>query len=1034
MNLSELSVKRPITTLMLILVIVIFGVVSLFRLPIDLLPSFEIPVAIVTSSYQGVGPEEMENLITRPLEEALATVGNIENISSISSEGQSIVIAQFSFGTNMDFATLEMREKIDLVKGFLPSDSTDPMVIKIDPNAEPIFQASLSGFEDLSISQNIAENIIKPRLERLEGVASVNISGGYENQVSIRVRDQQMQGYALSTDYLANIIRGENLNLPGGDVQRGNQSLNVRTMGEFKSIDEIKNLIIPLPSGATIPLSAVADVEITNTEANTLAKTNGQAAINISIQKQSATNTVQVANRIAREIELIQGENPDLDIAVLFNQAEYIQAAIDTVAKSAMLGGILAVIILFVFLKNIRSTFIISTAIPVSVISAFALLYFSGVTLNLMTLGGLALGVGMLVDNSIVVLENIYRYREEGHSKSQAAYLGAKEVAMAVTASTLTTVAVFLPIVFTEGITSTIFREMAITVTVSLFSSLLIALTLVPMLSSKFLKMEEDGKREFKIFKKLYGGFDYVYEKIEGFYKKILNFSIHRRFVVILLALAMLIVTIVSAANVGSEFLPETDEGQFNIRVSMPAGSSLSEVNDIVVQVEAELREIEEIQTVFSTIGSTGIMGMGGSSNATITSSLVDLNERSRSTQQVSQEARDRLSDIPGAEISISSFSSISFGAMGGGAISISIKGDDLNTLREISEDMKNIVNRVEGTREVESSMEKGIPEVQIRVDRNRASQYGLTAGQIASSVRGNLSGITASRFKYEGNEIDVVIRGDDRLSQSISNLEQMMISTPAGISIPLSQVADVFIERGPININRDGQVRVATVSSQISDRDLGSISDDILRELENYNMPSGYSYSMGGENQEMNDAFQDLQLVLILAIVLVYMILAAQFESFVNPFIIMLVVPLGISGGILGLVLTNTTLSLPSYIGLIVLTGIVVNNAIVLIDYILKLHKDGLGKNEAILKAGPIRLRPVLMTSLTTILGLLPLALAGGEGSEIEKPLAVAVIGGLMVSTVLTLIFIPVLYSLIYDGKNIIRRKVLRKDIKGIQ
>ncbi|HZJ82874.1 MAG TPA: efflux RND transporter permease subunit, partial [Clostridia bacterium] len=424
MNLSGISIKRPITTLMIILIVVIFGIVSLFKLPIDLLPSFEIPVAIVSTNYQGVGPQEMENLVTRPLEESIATVGNIESISSITSEGQSIVIVQFAFGTDMDFAALEMREKIDLIKGFLPDGASAPMVLKIDPNAQPIVQISLSNSEDLAKSQSIAEDMIKPRLERLEGVASVEITGGYENQIEINVKNEKMHGYGLTMDYLSGIIGGENLNLPGGEVQKGNQELTIRTVGEFQSLDEIENLLIPLPTGGVVHLNDIANVEMKNKELATIAKTNGQNAINISVQKQSGTNTVQVANVVSQEIEKIQKENKDLDIQILFDQSDYIQMAISTVAKSAVLGGVLAVIVLLIFLKNLRSTFIIATAIPISIIAAFALLYFSGVTLNLMTLGGLALGVGMLVDNSIVVLENIYRFRQQGYSKIEAAHLG----------------------------------------------------------------------------------------------------------------------------------------------------------------------------------------------------------------------------------------------------------------------------------------------------------------------------------------------------------------------------------------------------------------------------------------------------------------------------------------------------------------------------------------------------------------------------------------------------------------------------------
>lgn len=1021
MNLSGASVKRPVTTLMAILTIVIFGIVSLSRLPIDLLPSIEVPVVVVSTNYQGVGPQEIENLVTRPLESSIATVGNIEEITSTSSDGQSLVIAQFNFGTDMDFAALEMREKIDLIKGFLPDGASEPMVLKIDPSAQPIVQFALSSSGNLAKSQSIAEDLIKPRLERLEGVASVEISGGYDNQIEINVKNEQADGYGITTDYLSQIIRGENLNLPGGEVQKGNQKLTIRTIGEFQSLNEIENLLIPLPSGGMVHLNDIADVAMKHNELTTIAKTNGQNAINISVQKQSGTNTVQVANLINKEIENLQEQNKDLDIQTLFDQSDYIKSSISSVSKSAVFGAVLAAIILLVFLKNIRSTFIIATAIPVSIISAFSLIYFSGVTLNLMTLGGLALGVGMLVDNSIVVLENIYRFREQGYSRIEASHLGAKEVSMAITASTLTTVAVFLPIVFMEGITSTIFKELALTFSITLFASLVIALTLVPMLSSKLLKMDNPKKKKRKVIEKTNKLLDNIYEQTETAYKNLLNIALNHRGWTILISVVILLGTLASIPLVGTEFLPETDEGQFTINISAPIGSEVEEIQAIMTEVEEKLIDIPEIETIFSTVGNQ-------SNTGSINCVLNKQDERNRSTNQVANEVRKKIFDIPGAEKTVNVSSSVSLGAMGGGDISIKIKGDDIDTLKTIGNDITNIIEPIDGIAEAESSMEEGIPEVQIQVDRTRASQYGLTAAQVANSVRGTVSGITATQFKYEGDEIDVVISGDPIISQSMTNLQQIMIPTPSGFDIPLSQVSKVAIERGPVAINREGQVRMITVSAKTLDRDLGSISSDVEEKLKDYDMPSGYTYEMGGENKEMMEAFQDLALVLILAVILVYMILAAQFESLINPLIIMLSVPLGVSGGILGLVLTKTPLSVPAYIGLIMLAGIVVNNAIVLIDYILTLRKDGESRNDAILKAGPVRLRPVLMTALTSIFGLIPLAIAKGEGSEIEAPLAIAVISGLLLSTILTLVFIPIIYSLVDDGKNYFRKKALKK------
>jgi len=1033
MNISSVSVRRPVTTLMIVLVVVVFGVVSLARLPIDLLPDFELPIAVVTASYEGVGPQEMENLVTRPLEEVVATVQNIENISSVTSEGRSIVIAQFTFNTDMGFAALEIREKLDMIKGYLPSGVSEPMVMKIDPNAMPILQLSMFNLEDLAEAQRIAEDLVKPRLERIEGVASVDITGGYDKQVEIQLKNEQIRGYGLTLEYLTQIIAAENLNLPGGTVQKGNQELTIRTVGEFKTLDEIRNLRIPLPKGGTVQLKDIAEVELKNKELTTLARTNGESAINISIQKQSGTNTVQVANAVRNEIEKIQEENQDLEMKILFDQSDYIEMAIDTVKDSAVQGAILAVLVLLLFLKDFRSTFIIATSIPVSVIATFAVLYFSGITLNLMTLGGLALGIGMLVDNSIVVLENIFRYREEGYSRIDSAVQGAKEVGLAVSASTLTNVAVFIPIVFVEGITSTIFRQMALTVTVSLIVSLVVALSLIPMLSSNILisDVNRDKSSRRRGAGKLVQMLDRFYAGFESAYRRLLQGALRRRLLTVAVVTAVFAVSMIPVSMLGQEFLPQTDEGRISINVSLPAGAELKDTNKILTEIEARLEDIPEIETVYSTIGSGTILSLRGGSRTNegnIYCMLKNVKLRQRTTQEVADEIRDMIYDIPGAEKKVSVSSSITFGLTSGGSINVQIKGDDLNTLKSIADDISSIVKAVEGTREVESSMAEGIPEVQIRIDRTRASQYGLTAAQIASFVRGTISGTTATRFRYQGDEIDVVIKGDETLRKSISNLEQMMLSTPAGFSIPLGQVAEIEIDRGPITITREGQVRVATVSAQIVGRDLGSVSTDIEERLKDYDMPAGYSYQLAGENEEMVKAFKDLRLVLLLSVLLVYMIMAAQFESFVHPFTIMLSVPLGISGGVLALALTGKTLSIASFIGLIMLAGIVVNNAIVLIDYILTLRREGKDRREAILNAGPIRLRPVLMTTLTTVLGLLPMALSTGEGAELEAPLAISLIGGLVLSTAVTLVFIPVVYSLVDDLGNFFRKKVFRK------
>lgn len=1038
MNLFKLSVDRPVSVVMMTFAIIIIGAISLFKLPIDLLPEIEVPVAVVATSYEGVGPAEIEELITKPLENSIATVSNIKQVSSSSVEGSSIVIAEFTQGTDMEFASLEMREKVDLVKGFLPEDSKSPMVIKIDPNAVPIIELSVtssSGEDELLELQNIGEDIIKPRLERIPGVASVSISGGYENQIEIILNEEKLKGYGLSREQIIQILRAENLNLPAGEVKKGSQEITVRTQGEIKSVEEFKDIPISLANGSVVYLGDLSEIFMSNKDINAISKLDGKRSVNVSVQKQSGTNTVTVSREINKEIENIRNELKGIKIATVMDQSEYIEQAIKTVAINALMGGILAVLILYIFLKNIRSTFIVATSIPISVIFTFILIYFNGITLNLMTLGGLALGVGMLVDNAIVVLENIYRFRELGQSRKDAAINGAKEVGVAIIASTLTTVAVFLPIAFVEGITSVIFKEFALTVSMSLGASLLISLTLVPMLSSKLLKLEENITVErrgiYKFFDKLYIYSDKLFESLEDKYKQVLAWALKNRKSTSIIALAIFLAIMALTPTLGTEFFPSADEGQFTVGIELPSGAELERTNEVVSQVEKELKKIEEVKDVFSNIGSSGnqmSLSSGGTNTASIQVSLKELKSRKRASVEVADEVRSIIKDIPGAEIGVQVTSSMMGGVGSANPIDIKIKGDDLERLEKIGDDITKIVKKIDGTREVESSLSQGIPEVRVLVDRQIASQYGLTAAQIASSVRGSLSGQVATKYKLDGDEIDVLVKGDSIYKEGVSNLKQSLIQTPMGINVPLEQVATLEVTRGPVSISRESQVRAINVTGQISGRDLGSINSDIENSLSKYEMPKGYTYELGGENKEALEAFTSLALALILAVILVYMVLAAQFESLLYPLIIMLSVPLAIAGGIFGLIITRRSLSVIAFIGFIMLAGVVVNNAIVLVDYINIRRKSGESREEAILNAGPIRLRPILMTTLTTVLGLIPLALGIGEGGEFQAPMATVVVSGLTISTILTLVFIPVMYIVVDDLANKMKNKILKK------
>ena len=1033
MKLAEVSVKRPVTAIMMMLIIILLGGISLTRLPIDLMPNIEIPVSIVVTQYSGVGPQEIEKLITKPLEGAVSTVGNIDTVTSTTSEGSSIVIAQFKSGTDMDFATLQMREKVDQIKSRLPSEAGDPMVMKLDLGAMPVVILTLSGHDaDLAKLQSVAEDKLKPQLERVKGAASVTVIGGYKDQVEIKTHQEKMNGYGLTINSLAQLIGAENLNSPGGQVQKGTQDLTIRTTGEFESVDEIKELMIPLPTGGQIRLKDVAEVGLGHKDVTAITKADGEKSVSIAIQKQSGTNTVKVADGVKAAVEEFAKEYPDLQIKTVMDQSDAINQSIKTVKNEALMGGILAIVVVFLFFHNIRTTFITATAIPIAMMATFAVLYFAGITINMMTLGGLTLAMGRLVDDNIVALENIHRHRQEGYSKFDAAIKGVSEVGMAVFASTMTTVAVFLPIVFVQGIVATIFRELAMTFAISLIASLLVSLTLVPTLSAKLMKAETipEGRTGVKgLVDRFSRGFDRIFGRIEAIYRKFLHYALHHRKTVMVIATVVFVLSSASAFSLGAEFMPASDVGQLTINTTLPDGAKLQDTEATVNQIEKKLEEIPEIKTMFTQIGTNGGFSLGGdtANTSSVSVQLVDLKARQRSVEQVGDEIRFLTKDIPGAEIKVTITDTMQ---MGGSTtpIDIAVKGEDLDELKTIGMEIQKLVGSVDGTREVKTSMTEGVPEVVVKVNRQNASQFGLSAAQVSQAVKGTISGTTATRYRYEGSEIDVVLSGDETFKSSLENLGQTPISTLTGMTVPLSQVAEIEMGRGPVKIERTGQTRVVHITSQIINRDLKSITTDIETKLKEYQIHDGYTYEVLGENKELMESFADLGLALILAILLVYMILASQFESLLHPFTIILSLPMGFSGGMLGLFITRTTLSVPSFIGVILLVGIAVSNAIVLVDYIIKRRERGEEREEAIENAGPIRLRPILMTTLATILGLIPMALGIGEGSESMAPMAIVVIFGLTLSTVSTLLLVPVIYTIFEDIRDSRRRKKEQK------
>ena len=1017
MKIISWAVKKQVSVLMMVAFILLMGLVALFRLSIDLLPKMNVPVAVVNTRFPGAGPLEIEALVTRPLEEAVSMVHNMKRVTSVSAEGYSMIIIEFNDGTNMDFASLEMREKIDLVKNYLPEDALAPMVLKIDPNALPIMLIGVSGNEDLSTLKELAEFKIKPRLERLVGVASVSITGGYDDVIEIIVDPIRLSSYGLTLQQLAGLLRAENINLPIGEITDGSINKLIRTVGEFSDIEEIKNLPITTPMATIVALQDIAEVNLVNSERLQIVKMNGEDGIRLTLQKQSVANTVQVANRVNNELININQEFDGIKIQSIIDQSVYIKKSIGNVAKTAIYGGILAILVLYIFLRSFKTTAVIALAIPISVICTFALMYFSGITLNILSLGGFALGVGMLVDNGIVVIENIYRFREEGSTAEEASILGTQQVAMAVTASTLTTIAVFLPIVFVEGMTAQIFRELALTVTYSLLASLLISLTLVPMLASRMMKEERSTHINKK--KSVFHFFDGLFDGTINLYKGLLQWSLSHRKTIVFISLLIFLSSAYMLTLVGAEYFPEFDEGTFKIDIRLPHGATLEETEKVTYEAEGIAKQHAEVDVLFTNIGGGDGMFVTDSlraNRASIDGILSPQRKRDLSTAEIIDKIRMDLQKLVGAEITITSSSSIMMAGFGGSAVEVEIRGDDLETLKKTSQDFIKIVEAIDGTREVESNFTEGRPQMEMRLRREDAARYGLQSVQVATIIRGYLEGITATSFNLDGKEISVIVKGEEYLKSSLGNFLQIPIPTPLGITVPFQQIGDLKESKGPNVIRRTDQVRSITVSAAILNRDLNSVVLDIQKVLKDYTLPEGFSYYFRGQREQLIEAFGSLYLVVILAIILVYMILASLFQSFIHPFTIMFSVPLAFTGGAIGLLITNRPISVPALIGAVVLAGIVVNNGIVLIDYINVLREKGTERAEAIVDAGQTRVRPIMMTTFTTVLGLLPLAIGYGEGAEAQAPMATVVIGGLLSATLLTLLIIPVIYSLFDD------------------
>lgn len=1017
MNIPELSVRRSVTVFMIIIGLLVLGFVSFSRLSVDLLPDIDLPVAAVMTDYSGAAPGEIEKSVTKPLEEVLATLNNVDTLTSQSMSGSSMVIVKFDWGTDMDFATLDIREKVDMIRGMLPDDAGDPMVMKMDPAMMPVIQIGVSGGRDLAELTRLAEDVIKPRLERLPGAAWVVVTGGHTEEVHVLVDPVKLDSYGLSLSQVAQVLRGENMELSAGTLDQGKREFMIKTTGEYQDLLQLANIPLTTPGGSVVYLRDISEIKQGYTDVTQETRMNGRPSVGVHVLKQSGANTVSVSNVVQDELELLKDELPgEVQAKAIFDQAEFIEDSIRTVVKHALIGSLLAILVIFLFMRNVRSTLIIGISIPISIITTFVMMYFGNLTLNLLSLGGLAMGVGMIVDDSIVVLESIYRYREAGASLWEAATAGAQEVAMAVTASTLTNVIIFLPVVFVAGIASQVFRELALTVTFALLASLLVAMTLVPVLGHRLVRVtvvEEEPRTWFGRFNL---ALDKFFTTMNTSYRRLLSWALNHRKIVLGGTAALFVLSLFMVPLIGMEFFPKVDSGEISIDVKMPQGTGLEETGRISGLVEEVCKDLPEVETIFSNVGATGGMSVfqgAESDRALLRLKLLSRSDRDRSTAQVVEDLRQQLAKIPGAEFDVSESDVVS---SGDAPVSITLEGDDLDVLKEKAGEIAQIVEQVPGTRNVSTSLEEGKEEIEVRLKRDRAASYGLGTAQVAQTLRTAISGQVVTTYRSEGEEYDLRLRLVPEARQDLDDLKDLRILTSSGALVPLREVADLNKKESPVVIGRENQTRVCYITAELHDRPLRSVMDDIQKQLDSFSLPQGYYISYGGELKEMTEAFGDLALALLLGILLVYMVMASQFESLFHPLVIMFTMPLAFIGVVWAFVFTGMTFSIGAFIGVIMLAGVVVKNGIVLVDYINTLRRRGDERQEAILKAGPVRLRPVLMTALCAIFGMIPLAIGTGEGGEMNAPLAVAVIGGLTVATFLTLVVVPVVYTLLED------------------
>ena len=1025
MSLVEASVKRPVFTAMVTLAVVVLGLVSLTRLQIDLLPSIELPTLTIRTQYEGASPVVMERLVTQIVEEVVATVPGVKEIVSESSEGSSSVRVSFAWGTDIDTAAVDMQATLQNERSELPDEIVGPRVTKFDIDSFPVVLLGVSSSLDPVELTELIEDRIRSRFARIPGVAQVDPWGGFNREVRIELDPDRLRALGLPLDGVLQAIRDANLDLPAGRIEQGKYQVTLRAPAEFVSLDQIRGTVVARRAGAVVTVGQIARVKDTYERLERIIRVNGERGLRLAIRKQSGANTVEVARRVLAEVDALNRALPQIRIVPVINQGNFIERSIANVAKSVLYGGTLAVLVLLFFLHNVRSTLVISVAIPISVVATFALLYFSGFTLNLMTLGGLALGVGMMVDSSVVVMENIFRRREENQeAPAVAAVQGTREVGGAIIASTVTTLVIFLPLIFLRDVTGVLFRELAYVIVFSLFCSLLVALSLVPVLASRLLGATGDGRVQSarwtqRVAARMAGWL----RRMEDAYRDALAWALHHRAATLWGAAALFAASLLLIPLIGTEFLPPSDEGEVRITGEMEPGTRLDLVDQQTRLMEKIVYEAvpETVSSVVSVV--TSSRRAGGASQGEIRLSLTPAAQRSRSNARIASDLRRRLDgQIPGMKIRTRApqgqflLERLLAGEEG---VVVEVRGFELGTLDALSRRVVDALGAVPGITDVDVSRKAGVPELAIRVDRDKVANLGLSVRDVTRVIETAIAGSRAGEYRVGGNSYRILVQLENAEQRSPDEVLDLTLATASGEQVALRNLVAADLSRGPILIDRKDQQRLVTIRANVAGRDLGSVARDAQARLDRIPRPTGYDLRIAGNFEEQQKAFRELLIALALALVLVYMVLAAQYESLRDPVVVMGSVPLAAVGVLLILFLTRTTLNLQSFIGCIMLGGIVVNNAILLVDQAGRLRREGCSVPDAVAEAGRRRLRPILMTTLTTILALLPLALGIGEGADAQAPLARAVIGGLTASTLVTLVLIPVMYVMLYSGRE---------------